>query len=49
MTAVIRVFDAAGNVIETQKHKGDLKTAKVRQRRPRNRPYPIVSIGGLVR
>jgi hypothetical protein len=23
--AVIRVYDAAGNVIETQKHKGDFK------------------------
>jgi len=25
MDAVIRVYDAAGNVIETHKHKGDFK------------------------
>jgi hypothetical protein len=25
VTAVIRVYDAAGNVIETHEHKGDLK------------------------
>ena len=27
--AVIRVYDAAGNVIETHEHKGDFKTGKV--------------------
>ena len=29
--AVIRVYDAAGNVIETHKHKGDFKEWKWRK------------------
>jgi hypothetical protein len=47
--AVIRVYDAAGNVIETHDHKGDFKERKLACARliffplwqPRSRPRPI--------
>ena len=37
--AVIRVYDAAGNVIETHEHKGDFKTFESAPQFPFERAY----------